>query len=244
MKVQQLLSILVLYFTTCPVVTGTCDVYYSTETKLQRCSEIQKCVNQALVSDERNMYVLDKVFRSSKPRPAVAVIINYHLKWTEITIQTYTTSRMINSGDGLPNEEIQPENSGFGSGSAENLIKQTETVDDNIMDSMTQTPTIKKRSHKVQIGWSNSGVYTVIRPAILLSLQPALLLWTVSFAIDNYGYPKTTDLYINLNQCNLPSRTNMHELKEALEHLTMKVGLLYSEFTIACILLSWFILPV
>ena len=210
-------------------------MYHSTETKLQRCFEIQKCVNQALVSDERNIYVLDKVFRSSKPRPDIAVIFNYHLRWTEITTQT---SRLINNG------EIQPENSGFGSGSAENLIKQTESVDDN-MDSVTQTPTIKKRSHKlikVPIGWSSSGVYTVIRPAILLSLQPALLLWTVSFAIDNYGYPKTTDLYINLNQCNLSSRTNMHELKEALEHLTMKVGLLYSTFIIICIiLLSWFI---
>ena len=243
MRVQQLLFVLELCFTTCPVVTGTCDVYHSTETKLQRCSEIQKCVNQAFISDERNMYVLDKVFRSSKPRPAVAVIFNYHLRWTEITTQTYTTSRLINSGDGLLNEEIQPENSDFGSGSAENLIKQTESVDDNT-DSVTQTPTIKKKSHKlikVPIGWSSSGVYTVIRPTTLLSLQPALLLWTVSFAIDNYGYPKTTDLYINLSQCNLPSRTNIYELKEALEHLTMKVGLLYSEFTIVCILLSWFI---
>jgi hypothetical protein len=198
-------------------------VYHSTETKLQRCFEIQKCVNQALISDERNMYVLDKVFRSTKPRPAVAVIIDYHLRWTEITTKH-------NSEDGLPTEEIQPENSGFGSGSAENLTNETESVHNR--DSVTQTHDIKKRSHKVQIGWSNSGVYTVVRPAILLSLQPAFLLWTVSFAIDNYGYPKTTDLYLNLNQCKPSLRTNMYELKEALEHLTTKVGLLYQEFTI------------
>ena len=225
MKMQQLLFVLVLYFTTCPVVTGACDVHNSTETKLQQCSEIQKCVNQALVSDERNTYVLEKVFRSSKPRPAVAVIINYYLRWTEITTQANS------SGDGLLNEEIQRENisnSGFdyGSESAENLINQTESIE-NWDNNMTQT-SIKNRYQKVQIGWSSSGVYTVVRPEILISLQLALLLRTVSFAIDNYGYPKTIDLYINLNQCNLPhTHMNYNELKETLEHLTTKVGLLY-----------------
>ena len=190
------------------MVTGTCDVYNSTETKLQQCYEIQKCVNQALISDGRNMYVLDKVFRSSKPRPAVAVIINYHLRWTEITTQANS------SGDGLLNEEIQRENGNL-----------TESVDTG--DNMTQIL-------KIQIGWSSSGIYTAVQPEILLSLQPGFLLLIVGVAIDNFGYPKTTDLYLNLSQCNLPSHTNYanynEELKEALEHLTMRVGL----HTIVC----------
>ena len=215
MNVQ--LFILVVYLITCPVVTGTCDVHNSAETNLQRCSEIQKCVNQALISDERNMYVLEKVFRSSNPRPAVAVIINYYLRWTEITTQANS------SGNGLLNEEIQRENGfGSGSGSGENLTNHTESVDTGDNNNMIQTL-------EVQIGWSSSGIYTAVRPEILLSLQPGLLLFYAGFAIDNYGYPKTTDLYLNLSQCNLPSHTNYanynEELKEALEHLTMRVGL-------------------
>ena len=77
------------------------------------------CEPGSLISDKRNMYVLDKVFRSSKPRPAVAVIINYHLRWTEITTQANS------SGDGLLNEEIQRENGNL-----------TESVDTG--DNMTQ----------------------------------------------------------------------------------------------------------
>lgn len=214
MNVQ--LFVLVVYLTACPMVTGTCDVYDSTETKLRQCSEIQKCVKQALISDEKNMYVLEKVYRISNPRRAVAVIINYHLRWTEITTQANS------SGDGLLNEEIQRENGfGSGSGSGENLTNHTESIDtgDN---NMIQTL-------EVQIGWSSSGIYTVVRPEILISLQPGFLLLFAGFAIGNLGFPKTIDLYLNLSQCNLPSYTNYanynEELKEALEHLTMRVGL-------------------
>ena len=59
------------------LVTGNCDVYDQNKVKVQRCRKIQECVDKSLLSNSNNLYVLEKVFRSTQPRPGVALIINY-----------------------------------------------------------------------------------------------------------------------------------------------------------------------
>ena len=76
----------------------------------------------------------------------------------------------------------------------------------------------------IQVGLSKSGIYTVIRPGILLALQPAFILVTFSSAMDNHVYPKTINLHLNLKESDLPQNIGEVELTEALEHLTERVS--------------------
>ena len=73
-----------------------------------------------------------------------------------------------------------------------------------------------------QIGWSTTGIYRVIRPVVLVALQPAWYWWTLGFTIDNYSLPNSIRLKLNITECDLRDTTRL-EVKEALEYLTVKV---------------------
>ena len=189
-------------------------MYTQNQAKIQRCHQIQECIDKSLVSNSANLYVLEKVFRSTNPRPSVALIIIYHVVHHVIV---YSTNNTTDKRD-----DVDFANT---TNSESNLNESAAAVDS------TQSPVTGHKQNTVSvtqlvesIGWSSSGVYTRIRPAVLLSFQPAFLLWTLSFGIDNYGYPKTIDLHLNISECDLPGQTKKWELKQALEHLTAKVS--------------------
>ena len=73
-----------------------------------------------------------------------------------------------------------------------------------------------------QIGWSTTGIYRVIRPVVLVALQPAWYWWTLGFTINNYSLPNSIRLKLNITECDLRDTTRL-EVKEALEYLTVKV---------------------
>ena len=79
-----------------------------------------------------------------------------------------------------------------------------------------------------QLGWTSVGLYTVISPVLLVSLQPHIFITTFSYLVnENYNFPKSIHLKLkltNTTECNLPKGTTQSEVKEALEHLTMNVS--------------------
>ena len=212
---MRLLSLLVpvLYFlTTSTLVTGDCSVYTQKRAKIRRCRQVQECFDKSLLSNSDNLYVLGKAFRSTQPRPGIAVIINYYIMYTvqqnnfAIIPPTKDTTDKEYDDDYMNTTEL-------GEYSNVSTVKST------------QIPASRQTFYVQQIGWSSSGVYTQIRPAVLLAFQPAWLLWTLSFGINNYGYPKTINLYLNISECDLP---DYRDAKEALEYLTAKVSGDYS----------------
>lgn len=189
------------------LVAGDCNVYNAPLSRtIGRCHQIQDCVNKALFSNGNNRYVLDKVFRSTQPRPSVALIVNYH-------VTAFGDRNVVTDHDG----------SAIGSGADEIYFsvegnKTTTRKDENT--------TIREVSYIEQIGWSTTGIYKAIRPVILISLQPALYWWTLSFAIENYSFPKSIHLELNISnttECDSLGVTRS-EVREALEHLTMNVS--------------------
>ena len=202
MRLFGLLLILVpLYFLTfSTLVTGNCSVYTQKRTKIQRCRQIQECVDKSVLSNSNNLYVLAKAFRSTQPRPGVALIINYYILYH---VQKNNFATITLSNDTTTDFEVYSNDS---------------TVES------TQIPASGQKFYVQQIGWSTSGVYTQIRPAVLLAFQPAWLLWTLSFGIENYGYPKTIHLYLDITECDHPRQTYYWEIREALEYLTAKVS--------------------
>ena len=209
-----LIVVLLQFLATFNVAKGNCDAYNQGLVNTQRCHQIQDCIDRALFSNGQNLYVLEKVFRSAQPRPPVALMVNYYIAWYK-----YNTTKSL----------IQA-NSSYGTFQPNNNYTDyerniTENANLNGEYSLQENSTLVLKKHYIeQIGWSSTGVYTIIRPIILLSLHPAWLLWTLSFAIDDYGYPKTVNMHIFITENDLPATTSTYEIKEALEHLTTKVS--------------------
>ena len=227
---MSLLLVIVLLVSS-TLVAGDCNVYNAPLSRtIGRCHQIQDCVNKALFSNGNNRYVLDKVFRSTQPRPSVALIVNYHVTaFGDRNVVTDHDGSAIGSGA----DEIY-----LDTGSADGINKTTQSGEggaDEIYFSVEgnktttrkdENTTIREVSYIEQIGWSTTGIYKAIRPVILISLQPALYWWTLSFAIENYSFPKSIHLELNISnttECDSLGVTRS-EVREALEHLTMNVS--------------------
>lgn len=192
--------------TTLGDIVGDCNVYDTLQPSfIDRCRRVQDCVNEALYSDKNNVYILDKIFWRTQSRSPIALIINYH-----VTI--------INDSNITSDYDGASASSGiyFAAGSA-GSAEMTEEV-----------------TYIEQIGWSTTGIYRVIRPVVLVALQPAWYWWTLGFTIDNYGLPNSIRLKLNITECDHDLRdTTRLEVKEALEYLTVKVKIC-TLFSIPC----------
>ena len=187
-------ALLLSNLTTIVNIEGDCNVYDTLQSSsLDRCRQVQDCVNEALYSDRNNLYVLDKIFWSTQSRLPIALIINYH-------VTTTNESNITRDYDGASASSGVYFDAGS-AGSAE-LIGEGTYIE--------------------QIGWSTTGIYRVIRPVVLVALQPAWYWWTLGFTIDNYGLPNSIHLELNITECDLSDITQL-EVKEALEDLTVKV---------------------
>ena len=180
------------------VASPDCNVYDTSQsTLIDQCRQVQDCVNETLYSDRNNLYVLDKVFWSTQSRSPIALIINYH-------VTVVNESNTISDYDGASTSS----GAYFDAGSA---------------GSAGSTELTGEITYIEQIGWSTTGIYKVIRPVVLVALQPAWYWWTLGFAIDNYSLPNLICLNLNTTNCYLMENITRLEVKEALEHLTMKV---------------------
>ena len=176
-------------------VTGECNVYdQEYTTYIDWCRQVQDCINEALYSDRNNLYVLDKVFWSTQAPSPITLIINYHMT---IINHSNTTSDY----DGANTSSGEYSSADLGSAELTGEVTYIE-----------------------QIGWSTTGIYKVIRPVVLVALQPAWYWWTLGLTIDNYGLPNSIRLKLNITECDLRDITRM-EVKEALEYLTVKVNI-------------------
>jgi hypothetical protein len=112
---------------------------------------------------------------------------------------------------------------GSGSGSADETNGMTVEVDTNPFATINYTE---------QIGWSTTGIYKAIRPEVLVALQPAWYWRTIGRAIDNYSFPRSLHLALNITsskKCSLLAGMTRSEVREALEYLTMNVSLLLTK---------------
>ena len=211
METTLLLALLYSNLAISNLVAGECDVYNQERLNSQRCLHLQEIINNALVSNEENLYILEKVFRSTKSRRDVAFIINYHIRYKE----TVHNTKSINySGHDYNSANVDDEgNSTLGTCHQNELAMHCQLI---------------------QVGLSKSGIYTAIRPPILLALQPEFILVTLSFTIDNLRYPKTINLWLTLKESDLPQNTSEVELREALEHLTERVSSKQSVHEVVC----------
>ena len=203
------------------LVAGKCSVHdipHLQVTAVDRCCQIQECINKAFDNDRNNPYILDKLFRNTQSRPPVALIV------------TYNVTAAVTSNDTNSDEDGSSHWSGSGSGIDEILFDAS--INDSTVSNVTTS--VKPGGHEPskqinyieQIGWSSTGIYSAIRPMVLVSLQPALYWWALSFAIDDYGLPKSIQFALDISEC-YGEGVIQQEVKEALEHLTMKVNLSY-----------------
>ena len=204
------------------IVDGDCDVYSNQQTRIiERCAQIQDCVSKALLNNRNNLYILDRVFRSTQTRPPTSLIVNYTV--TRITNDCNITrdqdGASTASGSGIDagvvtdTQQLNPTNDTDDCHGASN--NYTEASD---IDSIGVT--------QIKLGWSSTGIYKAIRPDVLIALQPASYWIILSLAIDNYGLPRTVHLSLNITnttECELLEDITRVEMKEALEHLTEKV---------------------
>ena len=215
-------------------VAGDCNVYDTLQSSsTDRCRHVQHCVNEAFFINGNNPYFLDKVFRSTQSRPPVALIITYHVTLFEDNDIITVTNH---NGDGSGEESLSVSGSGSdkvelftdGGSADESNLTTTEAKADN-------TKPTGQVTYTEQIGWSTTGIYKAIRPVVLVALQPAWYWRTIGRAIENYGFPKSIHLVLNITnatKCNsLPDLTRS-EVREALEHLTMNVSNCYNKITV------------
>ena len=203
----QLLTLLTL-------TAGRCNVYgYLQEESVNRCHQVQDCINKAFYSDKNNQYIIEKVFETTEQRPPVELIIKYNV------------TRSVLGGQVDMDEE---QDNSTGSGSASREIYLDAHIHNSSKDEQV--------TELYEIGWSTTGIYKAIRPVILLSLQPAWYRWTLSFAINEYGFTRAVQFKLNLtdtNICHEIENMTRSEVKEALDHLSMKVGSLHDHSSVA-----------
>ena len=214
---MSLLVILLLTFLA--LVAGECDVY-DTQSNIDRCRKVQDCVNAAFFNNRNNLYILDAIFRSTKQRPPIALVVNYNVT----IINNYINGSGSSSGS-LSNFTV-------GSGSGEDLIQFDEGSEDRNNETTMPWPEddgnkVKIIQYNEQLGWTACGIYTTISPMFLISLQPKIFVTLMSFINENFNLTKSIHLEIKLEsttECNLPKDTTPSEVKGALEYLTMNVS--------------------
>ena len=199
--------LVVLFLTVTAQVAGDCSVYDTPQSKsTDRCRQVQECIDKAFSMNENNRYYLNRIFGSTQSRTPVALIVNYHV---------------IGPQNGKANDSdlgMSANGSGSGSGSVDESNETT-------METEVNTSSFETANYTEEIGWSTTGIYKAIRPEVLIALQPAWFWYTLGFAIDNYSFPRSLDLVINVTKCtNSSARVTRSEIREALEHLTMKVS--------------------
>ena len=192
--------------TTFTLVAGNCSVR-SVQQKdtIKRCRQVRECIKEAFYSNENNLYVIDSVFMSTETRLPVELIIEYEVTMNRTTHEKEATNN-TGSGSGLI--------SGLGSGSGSGYTEDDRAIGDGNLTSVTYTE---------EIGWSTNGIHKGIRSKVIVLLQPALLWWTMSWAIGAYGFPETIQFEVNLTECHQVENITKGEVKEALEYLTTNV---------------------
>lgn len=192
------------------LVAGKCSVHdipHLQRTGVNQCRQIQECVNKAFDNNRNNLYILDKLFRNTQSRSPVALIVEYN-------VTAAVTSTNTNSDE---------DGSSHGSGSGNGIDKLLfdASINNNTASNISEGHEPPNQvNYMEQFGWSSTGVYSAVRPMVLVSLQPALYWWTLSYAIDDYGLPKSIQFALDISEC---EGFTQQEVKEALEHLTMKV---------------------
>ena len=223
MNLLQALAILLLALLT-QEVTGNCNVYNTIQSS--RCHQVQDCINVAFTSDRKNSYVLDKVFRSTEPQSPIALIVNYH-----VTILQDNNINTNHNGDGSGEKNFNVSGSASGNGEVE-VDVDGGSADENSWIStdpkVNNTKSMGEISYTEKLGWSTTGIYRAIRPVILVALQPAWYWWTLGVAIDNYSFPNSINLHLNIastSECDYLKDVTQAEVKEALQHFTMNVSI-------------------
>lgn len=218
---MSLVSVLFLS-TLATLVAGDCNVYDSPQpSTIDSCHQIQECIENTFYGNKNNMYILEKVFMSTQSRSPTALIVKYKVTRpttdrTDNTSGEHNSEHSYTSGSGngsnVDGIYFDPGNANYSRGST--------------WDSEWNTTSDGEVSY-IQIGWSTTGVYKFLRPVVLVTLQPVLLWRILSIAIDDYGFPKLIKFEINITnstKCQWLKDITPSDLKEALEHLTMKVG--------------------
>ena len=201
------------------IVAGDCDVYGNQQTRIiERCAQIQDCVSKALLNNRNNLYILDRVFRSTQSRSPTSLIVNYNVTRITKDCNLIHDQDGMSSGSGIDAEVVQQ-------------LKPRSTTRDCHEASNDYTEAlgigIIEATHIEQFGWSSTGIHKAIRPEFLMALQPASLRLSLYLAIDNKGLPRTVYLSLNITnttECELLEDITRVEMKEALEHLTEKVS--------------------
>lgn len=208
---SYLTALVILLLTLTAQTAGDCSVYDTLQSSsTDRCRQVQDCVNEAFSINENNLYYLDKVFRSTQSHTPVALIISYHM----IVPQNIITDHKVNDDD----LGVSARGSGSGSADENNWMTTKAEVD---------TRPFETANYTEQIGWSTTGIYKAIRPEVLVALQPAWYWRTIGRAIDNYSFPRTLHLALNVTsskKCNQLAGITRSEMREALKHLTMNVS--------------------
>ena len=198
--------LVVLFLTLTAQIAGDCSVYDTPQSSFtDRCRQVQACVDEAFFMNDNNLYYLDRIFRSTQSRTPVALIVNYHV--------TIPQNGKINEDD----LGASADGSGSGSGSADESNGTTVEAEVDINPFATV-------EYTEEIGWSTTGIYKAIRPEVLVALQPAWYWRNIGRAIDNYSFPRLLHLVINVTKCNSLGGITRSEIREALEHLTMRVS--------------------
>ena len=201
--------LVVLLLTVTAQVAGDCSVYDTPQSSsTDRCRQVQECIDDAFFVNENNRYYLNRIFRSTQSRTPVALIVNYHV---------------IGPQNGKANDsDLGVSANGSGSGSG---FGSTDESNEMPMKTEVNTSSFETANYTEEIGWSTTGIYKAIRPEVLIALQPAWYWYTLGFAIDNYSFPRSLDLVIDVTKCtNSLADITRSEVREALEHLTMRVS--------------------
>ena len=192
-------------------IAGDCSVYDTPQSSsTDRCRQVQECVEEAFFMNGNNRYYLDRVFRSTQSPTPVALIVNYHVIIPQ-------NGKANDSDFGVSaNGSDSGSGSGFGSTDESNGITVEAEMDTSSFTNYTE-----------EIGWSTTGIYKAIRPEVLVALQPAWYWLTIGFAIDNFSFPRSLHLALNVtssNKCSELANITRPEVREALEYLTMNVS--------------------
>ena len=208
------------------LVAGSCNVYDSPQSSTtDNCRQIQECVEKAFVSNKNNMYILDKVFKSTQTRSPTALIVKYK-------VTTCTTDGMDDIMSGKYHSKYgNSSDSGSGSGSDVDVTYidsgSANYYKNSTWDNEDNATSAREVTYVVEIGWSTTSVYKLIRPVVLVALQPVMFWLILTFAIDDYGFPKSIKFELNITnttECKSLENIAPSKIREALEHHTMKVS--------------------
>ena len=217
------LSLLATMFT---LVAGNCSVRsVQQKDRIKRCRQVQECIKEAFYSNENNLYVIDSVFMSTQTRLPVELIIEYEVTMNRTTDEMDARNN-TGSGSGLGSGSGSGSGSGLGSVSGGGLGSKSDSVSGSGYtedDKVGGDGNLTSVTYTEEIGWSTNGIHKGIRSKVIVLLQPALIWWTMSWAIGDYGFPETIQFEVKLTECHQVENITKGEVKEALEYLTTNV---------------------